>query len=54
MYTPGSDKPTDIISEYEVFDPSTGNKVFEREHRFSNTAGEACERVTKADIKSFR
>ena len=50
---PGSDRPANIISEYEVVDPKTGDVVFERRHNFSNNAGEAFDRVNKSDMKGF-
>jgi hypothetical protein len=54
LHPPGSERPTDIISQYDVIDPKTGDVVFDREHIFSNTQGESFERVNKADMKSFR
>ena len=54
LHPPGSDRPTDIISEYEVFDPKTGDMVFERRHRFNNNPGEDFERVLKFDMQSYR
>ena len=51
---PGADRPTSIISQYEVIDPKTGDVVFERDHEFSNSPGESFERISKSDIKEFR
>jgi len=51
---PGSSRPTDIFSEYEVIDPKTGNVVYEKEHRFSNSSGQSFERINKKTMKKFR
>ncbi|MGK0272687.1 MAG: hypothetical protein ACI88H_003360 [Cocleimonas sp.] len=37
---PGSERPTDIKSIYEVIDPKNGDVIFKREHLFNNSAGE--------------
>jgi len=50
----GSARPDNIKAQYEVLDPSTGEKVFKREHVFSNTSGEAFERVSKSDMSLYR
>ncbi|MBB3059779.1 DNA/RNA non-specific endonuclease [Microbulbifer rhizosphaerae] len=50
---PGAERPTNIISEYEVIDPKTGDIVFDRRHNFSNSAGEAFDRIPKADMQFY-
>jgi len=51
---PGAERPDNIIAEYEVFDPKTGDQVFERQHEFANQAGESFERVSKSDMSLYR
>jgi hypothetical protein len=51
---PGSDRPTDIFSKYEVIDPKTKKAVFKREHSFANTAGESFNRVSKSDMRNYK
>ena len=36
---PGSDRPDNIIAEYQVFEKTSGDMVFERDHRFDNQHG---------------
>jgi len=54
LHPPGSERPTNLISEYEVYDPKTGDMVFKRDHEFKNTSGEIFERVTKKDMSYYR
>ena len=54
LHPPGSQRPTDIISKYDVYDPKTGSRIFRRVHTFNNSAGEAFDRVLKSDMESFR
>lgn len=51
---PNTARPTDIISEYEVIDPKTGDVIYEKEHRFSNQNGQDFERISKKNMKMFR
>ncbi|MEH8017233.1 DNA/RNA non-specific endonuclease [Rheinheimera muenzenbergensis] len=51
---PGSDRPDNIYTKYRVYDPVSGDMVFEREHEFNNQHGEAFERVSRKDMKNFR
>jgi len=51
---PGAERPENIKAKYDVFDPSTGEQVFKREHVFSNTSGETFERVSKSDMSLYR
>ncbi len=54
LHPPGSERPTDIISEYEVIYPNTGDVVFERDHEFNNRSGEGFDRVRRKDMKAYR
>lgn len=51
---PNSDRPTDILVDYDVYDPRTGKRVYTNEHRFSNVAGEQFDRVPKSSIESHK
>ncbi len=51
---PGAQRPENVISIYEVFDPETGNLAFKRRHKFNNTAGEQFKRVSKNDMASYK
>lgn len=51
---PGSARPTDVISEYEVCDPNTDDVVYEKRHKFNNQSGETFGRVTKKDIEKLK
>ena len=50
----GAARPTDIISEYEVCDPKSGDVVYEKRHKFNNQSGETFGRVAKKDIEKFK
>ncbi|MDP5135228.1 DNA/RNA non-specific endonuclease [Rheinheimera baltica] len=51
---PGSDRPDNIIAEYQVFEKTSGDMVFERRHGFNNRKGEAFERVARKDMQDYR
>ena len=51
---PGSDRPDNIYAKYRVYDSNNSDMVFEREHEFNNQSGEAFERVSRKDMRSFR
>lgn len=44
---PGSARPTDVISEYEVFDPKSKKRVYKKRHKFNNQNGQTYVRVPK-------
>ena len=50
---PGAQRPDNILVEYDVIDPSSGEMVFSRKHNFSNQAGESFERLSKADMANL-
>ena len=50
----GSDRPDNIIAEYQVFDKTSGDMVFKRDHRFDNQRGEKFVRVKREDMQDFR
>ena len=51
---PGSDRPDNIIANYNVYDPKTGKRVFRRRHRFDNKRGEAFKRIAHSDMQDYR
>ncbi|WP_331461430.1 RHS repeat-associated core domain-containing protein [Pseudoalteromonas sp. SWXJZ94C] len=50
---PGSARPTDVISEYEVFDPKSKKRVYKKRHKFNNQNGQTYVRVPKEVIKKM-
>uniref|UniRef100_UPI001CA4818C RHS repeat-associated core domain-containing protein n=1 Tax=Marinomonas lutimaris TaxID=2846746 RepID=UPI001CA4818C len=51
---PNSTRPTDVISEYEVFDPISNKRIYKKEHSFSNQSGQDFKRISKENINKFR
>lgn len=54
LHPPGSNRPTNIISKYEVVDPNSGDVVFKRKSNFSNSAGETFNRIDKSEMSNYR
>ncbi|WP_217514343.1 RHS repeat-associated core domain-containing protein, partial [Vibrio metschnikovii] len=50
---PGAERPENIVAQYQVFDPATGDRVFKRDHRFDNKKGEEFKRVNRADMQNY-
>jgi len=51
---PGAERPDTIFADYEVYDPSSGKKVFERSHEFDNKAGQGFDRISKSSMSSYK
>ena len=48
---PGSERPDAIFADYEVYNPNSGEKVFERSHEFDNLSSQSFNRVKKSEMK---